>query len=296
MPAPSLVRYRDFESRISDAVALSKYVRDVVELNSPRGISIVDMHRLVVKWAVGDDDDYFIRSSALEEPVSQALARLQDNKFIGYNQQGQVWYYRGSRELTPEAAAFLRSRGFGSGWKTISDPRLVIDWMVQNLSPMQFERFCISLLKNHLKLKVDGTRKDPISGADGGIDGFREIEVDGVLHPAAIEVKAYATYRKVGYLPIERLGGKMARHGWKMGIFITSGTFNEEAEKCLNDFCKQGYIIYTADQDRFLNIMLDPMDKKHGFGLYKSNYVSKYTDAERVAYYINEGDIFRASN
>lgn len=295
MPAPSLAQYRMFEIRLADREALTVFIRGFVETYSPRGIPFIDMLREVVDWAINDDDDLLRERIEFQQHVISVLSELEDDKVVGFNRRDQVWFYRGSRDLTPEAAAFLRSRGFGDGWKTISDPKLVIDWMLKTLTPQQFERFCISLLSEHCKLSVCGTAKKRRTGADGGMDGFGEIELDGQIYPLAIEVKAYATYRKVGYEPCERLAGKMARHGWKHGLIITSGTFNDEAQECVADLEAQQIFLETVDQDRLLAIMLEPNGRHHGYGLFKSTFVSKFGGKEKTLFYVNEKDIVQAA-
>lgn len=185
------------------------------------------------------------------------------------------------RDLTHKEKKYFSFKKLGEGWKRIESTSDCIRWIHQNLSPDEFEHFCISVLSTHCKVPIRITEKHPISGADGGLDGTGEFQINGRTESVALQAKRYANSHWVTDDEGDRFVGALFKRGWKYGFFITTSIFSPQLKESVKEFEKKGIFIELIDQKRLAEIMLMRQDQPHGYGLH-------CTDEYKLVYF-NEG-------
>lgn len=175
------------------------------------------------------------------------------------------------RELTDNERAYFILQGFQdiNGWRKIETREYVLQWIYNNFTHNQFERFCVSVLNVQCGGRLRATKKRAISNADGGCDGEGEILINGVMEPVAMEAKMWTG--QVGEDVCQKLVGVLVRRGWKKGYVITTGTFSERAWASVDDFLRRGIQIVLVDQDGLLNLLLRKTMGSHGYGFHQTD-------------------------
>lgn len=289
MGAPKLSIWRALKEKFSDISAIKQisldYLREVGSDGAPS--HYVDFHTALT---IAEEEELleFIKEDAwIRDQLSTARDELKKEDLIGFNTRDEVWYVKKTaKKLTPKEKAYLKAQGLGPGWKNIPSKAYAIEWIYKNLSALQFEHFCISILNSHCQVPVRITEKRPKSGADGGLDGIGEIELDGTMCPFGLQVKKHALNSQIGEDQCERFIGALQRRRWKHGFIITTGSFSKNSYACIEDFKEQDILIELIDKDFLADIMLKQTTKPHGFGLHQ-------TEIGRV--YMNEGILKRAA-
>lgn len=120
--------------------------------------------------------------------------------------------------------------------------------LLMNLHPQQFEEFSAKLLESVGFTKIQVTKY----AADGGIDGYGNLEMGVVEVKAAFQVKRWRN--NVPPAEVNQFRGAIQGE-FVQGIFITTSDFSDEAKKVSS---KRGAVpIVLINGDRIVNIMLE---------------------------------------
>ncbi len=241
------------------------------------------------------------KQSKYADKLKSIRNKLKQDGRIDYDRRKEVWTLpkpvkkrqsknqsiQIGRELTQKEKAYFAAQGFQNGdeWRKINDEYEAIQWLLDNYTPLQFENFCNAILRAH-NVNIRITQKHPVSGADGGFDGEGTYEIDGVVHPVALQAKRYALNGQVGYDHCARFAGGLVLRGWKYGFIMTTGTFSDKSWECATQYAERGISLELIDQNKLIEIMLWKTVDPHGFGLHKT------PDLDLV--YINQNILKRA--
>lgn len=289
MGAPKLSEWRALKEKFSDMSYLKQvsleYLHDIGSKGAPS--HYIDFHTALTVSEREDLLDFMRADAWIIGQLSLAREELKQEDLIGFNARDEVWYIKkAAKQLTPKEIAYLKAQGLGNGWKNIPSKAYAIEWIHKNLSPLEFEHFCISILNSHCQVPVRITEKRSKSGADGGLDGIGEIKLDGIIHPFGLQAKKYALNSQIGDDQCERFIGALQRRRWKHGFIITTGTFSKNSYACIEDFKEQDILVELIDKDFLAEIMVKQTTKPHGFGLHQ-------TDIGRI--YMNESILKKAA-
>lgn len=210
----------------------------------------------------------------IRDNLKEARSQLNKEGLIGYNKKDEIWYIKPNpiRNLTDKEQRYLAAQGLGEGWRNISSEIDAIEWLHKNLSPDEFEHFCISILSAHCKVPITITEKRPISGADGGFDGTGEWVIHGNKEPIALQAKKYASHNHISEDHCDRFAGALLKRGWKYGFLITTSVFSPRLKESVEVFKSKDIWIELIDQERLAEIMLMKGNSPHGFGLHRTDY------------------------
>jgi hypothetical protein len=273
MGAPKLSEWRALKEKFSDMNFLKQISLDYLREIGPKGAPshYVDFHVALTIAEKEELLDFIKEDSWIREQFSVARDELKKEDLIGFNTRDEVWYIKKiAKKLTPKEMIYLKAQGLGPGWKNIPSKTYAIEWIYKNLSALEFEHFCISILNSHCQVSVRITEKRPKSGADGGLDGIGEIELEGIVCPFGLQVKKHAPHSQIGEDQCERFIGALQRRRWKHGFIITTGAFSQKSYVCIEDFKAQDIFIELIDKDFLTEIMLKQTTKPHGFGLHQT--------------------------
>lgn len=228
--------------------------------------------------------------SEIKRVLRSVRSGLKSQKKIGFNTKTRVWYVQrtSDRKLTDKERRFLELQGLGSGWKPISKKLDAIRWLHKNLTPDQFEKFCIAILTSHCAVPMELSPKRPVSGADDGFDGFGEMSIDGKIEKVILQVKRFKPDTFVHSNACREFLGTMDEQRARHGFFITTGLFADRFKKVVLSAEGVNKWIELIDQERLADIMLVKGNNAHGFGLYKS--------PDLGLYYMNESILRRAAS
>lgn len=120
--------------------------------------------------------------------------------------------------------------------------------LLMNLHPQQFEEFSAKLLESVGFTEIQVTKY----AADGGIDGYGNLEMGVVKVKAAFQVKRWRN--NVPPAEVNQFRGSIQGE-FDQGIFITTSDFSDEAKKVSS---KRGAVpIVLINGDKIVNIMLE---------------------------------------
>lgn len=239
-----------------------------------------------------DFDDLNVKKN-FDTEFQTAFDFLKDSYAVTYQKKEKIWMFRPENyqnvilhPLTDDEKGYFKFKNLGTGWKRlgVGDKYAMhaIWWLHQNLTPDEFEQFCCALLSHHgvKNLRVSEKRA---SGADGGIDGLGEYEIDGEVVNVLIQAKKYRPNRWVETDEADKFIGALTKKRVNRGFFITTGTFTDRTAQEVHDVTEDlgnKIEIELLDQNRIIDALLYKADSTHGYGLHKT---------DKGFYYINIG-------
>lgn len=147
------------------------------------------------------------RPPSFKPAMQEALNKLKAEKKIGFKEKKRLWKLRIKSKkvklhpLSEKEIAYFEREGLGEGWYRLNDNKTgrdAIKWIHQNYDWEEFEKFCCDVL-THVGIKnASLSEKDPETGADGGIDGYGTLLLDGEDVPITIQAKRYNPDYKLG--------------------------------------------------------------------------------------------------
>lgn len=244
-------------------------------LNDMGGLSGRDLNQMVCDDLLLDSQQSqsAIRDKSVREILSKYRNEMKRKNLIGFNTIENIWYVARKnkpRDLTEKEEKFLAYKGLEAGWRRIDSKMDAIKWLYSNLTWLEFEGFCVSILTAHCGVSVSMTQKRE-SGADGGFDGEGEITLDGKKEFVAVQARQYASHNYVGEDHLANFVGVLNIRGWNHGFIITTSIFSDRAIASTNILKQRNIWIELIDGNRLADIMLEKADSKHGYGLYQTD-------------------------
>lgn len=215
------------------------------------------------------------RRNDIQSVIESCLENLEAKSKIYFDEHHNSWFLEKVklRHLSDKEQKYLKhAHGLGDGWQNISDEGHAINW-IYKMTPDDFEAFCCALL-DHAKvqnLKVSEKREK--SGADGGIDGYGELEIKGQMEKVLIQAKRYRPDNQITTNQIRDFLGAYDFENINYGFFITTSIFSDNAlEQCKELNSRENGVkkIELIDKKRIIDIMLSKGKNIKGFGLYKT--------------------------
>lgn len=266
---------------------IKRSIRQLLKNEAPLSAKEIDHHIIASKNIyVSKLENEAYKSQHLKRHFAKLRNELKKENIIDYDSFSKKWTYVEvvTKELTNKAKNYLKyGEKVGDGWKQIDNEDAAIHWMKQNFSPDQFEAFCCSILEHWGLEKPQISEKRPISGADGGIDGYGYHTHDGEKKKFIIQVKLYKPSAQITTDQIQQFLGAYDTENVEYGFFISTCSFSErslEIAENINKNPDKKKKIGLIDKDLLIKIMLSEGRKTKGFGLYKTE--------EYGVVYINE--------
>lgn len=181
---------------------------------------------------------------------------------------------------TLKEKSFLKYKGHGEGWSRINHELDAIDWIYENFSHDEFEKFCCALLRHCNVYDVDVTPKRK-SGADGGLDGIGLFVPNGHEVKIAFEAKKYQPDAQIGTDVCQKLFGAMSDKHIRYGFLITTAKISQRVQKLITNYeTNYNVYIHAIDRKEMARIMLEKGDGLQGLGLLKTDIGFVYMNKE----------------
>ena len=139
---------------------------------------------------------------------------------------------------------------------------------LQEASPEFFEKAVIELLWAMGYGGAHGEKRHVGCSGDGGIDGIIQQDALGLTN-VYIQAKRYSDSNKVGEPEIRNFIGSLDSRGATLGVFITTSTFQPNAERTANNY-RHGKIVLIN------GIKLTSLMLSYGIGVQKRREFSLY--------------------
>lgn len=139
---------------------------------------------------------------------------------------------------------------------------------LQEVSPEFFEKAVIELLWAMGYGGAHGEKRHVGCSGDGGIDGIIQQDTLGLTN-VYIQAKRYFDSNKVGEPEIRNFIGSLDSRGATLGVFITTSTFQPNAERTANNY-RHGKIVLIN------GIKLTSLMLSYGIGVQKRREFSLY--------------------
>jgi hypothetical protein len=228
------------------------------------------------------------RPPTFKPAMQKALNKLKDEKKIGFNKDKRLWKLKPKfqkvklHKLTDKEKAYFKYKGLGDGWYRLNDNntgRDAIKWLHQNYNWEQFEKFCCDVL-THVGIKnAKLSEKDPETGADGGIDGYGTLFIDGENVPITIQAKRYNPDYKLGVKDARDFVAATQAKNVIRGFLVCTCDLTPDARQHILDINASEAThakFEIIDQTRLIECMIHRANSVHGYGLHKTDDLGIY--------------------
>jgi hypothetical protein len=225
---------------------------------------------------------------SFETAFQSALNKLKAKKKIGFHKDKRLWKLKPKikkvelHPLSEKELAYFKDEGLGEGWYRLRDGKTgrdAIKWIHQNYNWEEFEKFCCDVL-THVGIKnAKLSEKDPETGADGGVDGYGTLFLDGKDIPITIQAKRYNPDYKLGVKDARDFVAATQAKNVIRGFLVCTCDLTPDARQHILDINASEAThakFEIIDQTRLIECMIHRANSVHGYGLHKTDDLGIY--------------------
>jgi len=228
------------------------------------------------------------RPPTFEPALQTALNKLKDEKKIGYNKEKRLWKLKPKiqkvklHSLSEKELAYFKREGLGEGWYRLNDNRTghdAIKWLHQNYTWEEFEVFCCHMLEHCGVKDTTISERHPVTGADGGIDGYGTLFLDGKDIPITLQAKRYNPDYKLGVKDARDFVAATQAKNVIRGFLVCTCDLTPDARQHILDINASEAThakFEIIDQTRLIECMIHRANSVHGYGLHRTDDLGIY--------------------
>ena len=228
------------------------------------------------------------RPQSFKDALQVALNKLKDENKIGFNKKSRLWKLKNKSEkvklhpLSDKEKAYFKREGLGEGWYRLNDNKTgrdAIKWLHQNYSWEEFETFCCHMLEHCGVKDTVISERHPVTGADGGIDGYGTYHLDGKNVRVSFQAKRYNPKYFLGVEHARNFTASTQAKDVDYGFLITTCDLTPDAREHIETITNNERFpteIEIIDQTRLIECMIHRANSVHGYGLHKTDDLGIY--------------------
>lgn len=228
------------------------------------------------------------RPPSFKPAMQEALNKLKAEKKIGFNEKKRLWKLRVKSKkvklhpLSEKEIAYFKREGLGEGWYRLNDKKTgrdAIKWLHQNYSWEEFETFCCHMLEHCGVRDTEISERHPITGADGGIDGYGTYHLDGEDVRVSFQAKRYNPKYLLGVEHARNFTASTQAKDVDYGFLIATCDLTPDAREHIEAITNNKRLpteIEIIDQTRLIECMIHRANSVHGYGLHKTDDLGIY--------------------